>query len=282
MGGSAVQEKYTISEIARLFGISNQTLRYYDKIGLFKPEKTDPKTGYRYYTHRQFFNLSLIMRLKKLNFSLESIQKYSAVRDIDLLEESLIEQKAAIHQQIGQLQLLEAKTDHLLQNMNIARHVSEKQTCQLVTAPDRFQYEVPINFEIKDIYSYIKLVYESYIKSPFATNVDSHGEFILKIHRENLCKQQFRIYNSIGFFLDEVPQHLGHGISRIDGGTFASVLHFGSYDKIYHSYEKLFDYIKEQGLSICGDSVEYSIINISWTENPSDFITQIQIPVSTI
>lgn len=275
-----MQEKYTVSEIARLFGISNQTLRYYDKIGLFKPETTDPKTGYRFYTHRQFFNLSLILRLKKLHFSLESIRKYSEVRNIDLLEESLIEQKAAIHQQIAQLQLLEAKTDHLLQNMSIARHTPQMQTCQLVTAPDRFQYEVPINFEIKDIYAYIKLVYESYIKSPFATNADSHGEFVLKIHRENLCRQRFRIYNSIGFFLDEAPKQLGHGISRIDGGTFASVLHFGAYDKIDHSYEKLFAYISENGLSICGDSVEYSILNISLTENPADFITQIQIPVS--
>lgn len=34
-------EKITISEMAKLHGISRQTLIYYDKIGLFKPESVD-------------------------------------------------------------------------------------------------------------------------------------------------------------------------------------------------------------------------------------------------
>ena len=45
-----MQEKYTVSELARLFGISNQTLRYYDKIGLFKPAQATVYI-YVYYTN---------------------------------------------------------------------------------------------------------------------------------------------------------------------------------------------------------------------------------------
>ena len=224
-----MKEKYTVSELARLFGISNQTLRYYDKIGLFRPAYTDANTGYRYYSYNQFFTLSMIIQLKRLNFSLESIRKYSSARDIKCLEENLMEERELIRQQIDQLRHLEERNERLLQKLYIAQHASEQRECEVVTEPDRYQYEIPVNFEIRDLYQYIKLMYESYIKSPFATNVSAHSEIVLKIHRENLAEHRFRTYNSIGLFLDDVPDTTRRGITKIDGGRFASCIHFGAY-----------------------------------------------------
>lgn len=276
-----MQEKYTVSELARLFGISNQTLRYYDKIGLFKPAQTDAQTGYRYYSYKQFFTLSMIMQLKRLNFSLESIQKYSSARDIKHLEHNLLEQKKLIHQEILQLQHLAERNDRLLEKLQFAQCISSQPNCELMTEPDRFQYEIPVNFEIKDLYQYIKLVYESYIKSPYATNVSTHSEIVLKIHQENFESQRFRIYNSIGFFLDDYADTNQRGITKISGGLYASCIHLGAYDSIHRSYQKLYDFIREQGLLICGDSLEFAIISTSLAENPDNFITQIQIPVQS-
>ena len=276
---SIMQEKYTISELARLFGISNQTLRYYDKIGLFRPAHTDRNTGYRYYSYNQFFHLSMIIQLKRLNFSLDNIQKYSSTRDIRCLEQNLLEERTLIQDQIDLLQHLKDRNDRLLQKLRFAQHVPEQQTCELVTEPDRYQYEVTINFEIKDIYQYMKLMYESYIKSPFATNIAAHGEIVLKIFRENLLNQRFRVYNGIGFFMDGIADTARQGICKIDGGVFASCIHYGAYDSIHRSYQKLYQFISEGGLNIRGDSVEFAIISTALTENPNNFITQIQIPV---
>lgn len=272
-----MQEKYTISELARLFGISNQTLRYYDKIGLFQPAQTDRNTGYRYYSYNQFFHLSMIIQLKRLNFSLENIQKYSSVRDIRCLEQNLIEERSLIQEQITFLQRLQERNDRLLQKLRFAQCIPEQQTCEIITEPDRYQYEIMINFEIKDIYQYMKLMYESYIKSPCATNIAAHGEVVLKLFQENLREQRFRIYNSIGFFVDD--DTVRQGISKINGGTFASCVHYGSYDFIHRSYHKLYQFITERGLEICGDSIEFAIISTALTENPDNFITQIQIPI---
>ena len=58
-----MKEKYTVSELAKLFGISAQTLRYYDKIGLFQPDDIDETNNYRYYSYEQFFRLSMIVQL---------------------------------------------------------------------------------------------------------------------------------------------------------------------------------------------------------------------------
>ena len=46
-------EWFRIGEVSEMFHISVGLLRHYDKIGLLKPEYTDPETGYRYYSVRQ-------------------------------------------------------------------------------------------------------------------------------------------------------------------------------------------------------------------------------------
>ena len=40
---------YSIGTIAKLLGISSETLRYYESKNVIQP-KRDPDTGYRYYT----------------------------------------------------------------------------------------------------------------------------------------------------------------------------------------------------------------------------------------
>lgn len=70
---------FTIGEIAKLFNISTQALRLYDRIDLLKPAYINEETGYRYYSIGQFVNLECIKRCKAMGFSLEEIK--------DLLEE---------------------------------------------------------------------------------------------------------------------------------------------------------------------------------------------------
>lgn len=48
------EKRYTIGEVSRITGVSKDTLRFYDKIDLFKPSFVDPQNGYRYYTYDQF------------------------------------------------------------------------------------------------------------------------------------------------------------------------------------------------------------------------------------
>ena len=45
---------FQIGDVAKMFHISVGSLRHYEQAGLLKPEYTDPETGYRYYSVRQF------------------------------------------------------------------------------------------------------------------------------------------------------------------------------------------------------------------------------------
>jgi len=74
---------FQIGEVSRLFHVSAGTLRHYEKIGLLQPEYTDPDTGYRYYSVRQFECLNTIRYLRALDMPLENIMQFLENRYLD-------------------------------------------------------------------------------------------------------------------------------------------------------------------------------------------------------
>ena len=66
---------FKIGEFSRFSQVTVKTLRYYDEIGLLKPARVDPFTGYRYYSASQFPRLHRILALKDLQENLKSFEK---------------------------------------------------------------------------------------------------------------------------------------------------------------------------------------------------------------
>lgn len=62
----ADKQLFKIGEVARMYHLSLGILRHYEKEGLLAPEYTDPETGYRYYSTRQFEVLNTIRYLRML------------------------------------------------------------------------------------------------------------------------------------------------------------------------------------------------------------------------
>lgn len=61
-----MKDLFTIGEMHKLFAVPVRTLRFYDEIGLLRPERVDPRTGYRYYSAGQFERLNTIKYLRAL------------------------------------------------------------------------------------------------------------------------------------------------------------------------------------------------------------------------
>lgn len=78
--------KLTISETARLTGISVRTLHYYDEIGLLKPDYTDATNGYRYYGDTSLERLQQIMFYRELDFSLKAIKELLSSPDLNKMQ----------------------------------------------------------------------------------------------------------------------------------------------------------------------------------------------------
>jgi len=64
---------FTISDFAKLMGISRQTLIYYDRIDLFKPIKV-LDNQYRLYSRNQINVISLITMLSEMGVPLKEIK----------------------------------------------------------------------------------------------------------------------------------------------------------------------------------------------------------------
>ena len=93
----------SISEMAKLHGITRQTLIHYDNIDLFKPAKVDTN-GYRYYCKHQIPYLREICFLKSLGISLKDIQQHFQERTPEKRNVSFGETKTVYYESNCQAQ----------------------------------------------------------------------------------------------------------------------------------------------------------------------------------
>ncbi|AKG91628.1 putative transcriptional regulator [Geoglobus ahangari] len=67
------KDYYTISELAEELDISTRTIRYYEEIGLLSPQRTPG--NHRIFTKKDRARLKIILRGKRLGFTLEEIKQ---------------------------------------------------------------------------------------------------------------------------------------------------------------------------------------------------------------
>lgn len=73
-------QRYKISDVAQQTGLSTDTLRYYEKIGLLKKVNRMP-SGVRLYNDQDLSRLRFIRRAKTMNFSLDEIAQLLQMRE---------------------------------------------------------------------------------------------------------------------------------------------------------------------------------------------------------
>lgn len=68
-----MKDKYLVHEIAKHFGVSCDTIRYYDKLGIITSKK-DKNNNYRYYDRGDIICFSYVFALKNIGLTLEQIK----------------------------------------------------------------------------------------------------------------------------------------------------------------------------------------------------------------
>ena len=126
---SAHPEKFlTVTQLARDLGITARTIRFYEDKGLISPQRAGST---RVYTARNRARMSLILRGKRLGFSLREIKDYLDLYDVDQTQseqikllltgvhkrlESLREQRREIETTINELEDIERQAVDALAN----------------------------------------------------------------------------------------------------------------------------------------------------------------------
>ena len=111
---------YTISEMASIFGVSRQTLIYYDKIGLFAPAEVNEK-GHRFYSPTQIPLMRLICMLRDLGVDLDEIMRLTSSYDVAEMANKLRERVSELD---GQIAALEKERNSVQERLSFYSDVS--------------------------------------------------------------------------------------------------------------------------------------------------------------
>jgi DNA-binding transcriptional MerR regulator len=78
--GTAERELYSVSQLAKALGVTARTIRFYEDKQLICPRRAGTT---RVYSHRDRARLMLILRGKRLGFSLRGIKEFLDLYDAD-------------------------------------------------------------------------------------------------------------------------------------------------------------------------------------------------------
>lgn len=269
-------ELFAIGDVARMFHISVSSLRHYENIGILKPEKVDPSSGYRYYSSRQFEALNSIRYLRALDMPLAEISDFLQNRDVDVIEEKLREQKKAVLSKEEELRRIERKIDNRLSMIEDARS-SVFDTIQLIRKEPCRMVWIRENLKVD---SYLDM--ETPMRRLEARQAEATvflGKVGLGISAEHLKEKKFDGYDGIFLILDDEDQYEGE-TTNLPETPCVSVRFHGSHADAPGQYKKLHRFITEHRMEISGFSREVTMIDYGITNDPDQFVTEIGIPVS--
>ena len=139
-----MQDTVHIGKAAKLAGVSVDTIRFYQKVGLIKGAGRTG-SGYRLFDEEQIRDLKFVRHAQELGFSLAEVKDLLELRRKDHacsdVQAMLGHKLANVREKIKSLTRLEAELAAALRNCNrelrLQREVKHEDCCPLLTRLDR-------------------------------------------------------------------------------------------------------------------------------------------------
>jgi DNA-binding transcriptional MerR regulator len=135
MGGHEM-ETFKISDLAKEFDVTTRSIRFYEDMGLIYPTR---RGSTRVYEHRDKTRLKLILRGKRLGFSLAEIRELFELYDTDQCDTQLEKMLAIIDDKQTMLQQQLNDINVVMNELNRA-----KDRCQQALGRSDIQVDKPI------------------------------------------------------------------------------------------------------------------------------------------
>jgi len=181
----------TISQVARLTGISARTLQYYDEIGLLKPSETTA-AGYRLYGDEALERLQQILFFKELDFKLKEISEILQTPDFD---------KTAAYR--NQKKLLSLKRDRLDRLIALLEKLERGESCMSFKEFDLEEY-------IGALEQFKRENAEEVVK--YWGSAEDFDQFIKRVRddEENVARLAAKQFGSVEQYTKAMKQNLAH------------------------------------------------------------------------
>ena len=261
---------YKIGTISKLYNISTDLLRYYEKEGLIKPQEIK-ENNYRYYSAKQIWKLSTIRGLRNLGVSLGEIKKYIEKRSTKKSLELVDFQLGVIHEKLDEL--LELKKQLSSKKIYLQKILEDNKYNEIteIILPERRCYKKyndiatdwEIDLELKKLTNTIDSEEGEYFAG-------TRGGAILRVDDYN--NNKYNLYKGT-FLMDS------SGESLLKKGRYISLTFRGGYKEKNIYYENIKKYIEDNNLEIDEEILEIYKIDIHETDNEDEFVTEIQIKI---
>lgn len=111
---------YKIGDIAELFNLSNEMIRYYEKYDIIHP-KRDKKNGYRYYTIFDVYSLFECIQYQQLGIKIRDISGFVSENHYYQLKKELDHNQKLLQSEIHYKELLKQRFQELSEQVDVLR-----------------------------------------------------------------------------------------------------------------------------------------------------------------
>jgi len=140
MNGQDSQERtpsrlFSITELSLDLGVTPRAIRFYEAKGLLEPQRAGST---RVYTHRDRARLQIILRGKRLGFSLALVQKYLELYDADPTHRLQLEQLLrGARQRIAELEAQRQDLELTIEELHEIEELTLEALAKLAPGEDR-------------------------------------------------------------------------------------------------------------------------------------------------
>ncbi|WP_294707185.1 MerR family transcriptional regulator [uncultured Fusobacterium sp.] len=274
-----MKNRYKISEIAKIFNISRQTLIFYHKKNILIPDIIDEENGYRYYSNEQIWDLFFLLTLKKAGFSLEEIKAYSEIKNSD---KSIIFLENKINEIDKKISELKKSKKTILKKLENIRDFSSTSTKE-----EEFKIE-----EIENINWYSIDMKEKTDEVEMATNYEKLNSFAKKYSIDDIeYITMTEIENIENVKIDGgivpvekvgivIPKNIVIEKSEeLILGKVISIKYNNPYSNLVKTYQNLKSYIEKNGYKTYGYAIEIAHELTISTEKGIGGILKIVVPI---
>lgn len=274
------EKLYSIGQASNKADVSTRTLRHYETIGLIKPDLVK-ENGYRYYTEDTILLISIIKYLQFMNFSLDEIRDFIFNADYDDVSRTFnelikrtsndikrLEERLTIIKDWNEL-ISEASSAFLIGNNTPSiKYIKES---ELISYPMDFDFHYEDTVLDLDFANFVKSK-DNKITGPVMFYFDSYIKR-LKYEKEHRPIKGLYIQKAVKPILDKKITF------TIKDGFYGSIYHFGKYENLSKSYEKLRSWAKKYRYKLSDEVIERFVVD-SWTfRDEKKYVTEILIPI---
>ncbi|MCZ4094773.1 MerR family transcriptional regulator [Streptomyces sp. SID13666] len=271
---------FTIGDFAKHGRVSVRMLHHYDAIGLLRPARVDPASGYRFYEAGQLSRLHRVIALKDLGFSLEQVR-------------SILDEQVSAEQLRGMLRLRRAELEEAMaatatRLTHVEARLRSIESEGRMAADDVVVKRIPavrvaeltgtaIGFGPEHIGPVIGPLYDELCRRLEAAGVAVTGPGVA--YYEDAPEGDGAITVHAGLTVTADPA-AGHDFTIVDLpaiGSAATVVHHGSMDDIVSTAQTLARWIDSTGARSTGYPRE---LYLECPEDHDKWVTELQEPIA--